>query len=496
MFEAVELGRTVDAQAYESRMMELRTQLLALQRRLKDADFPVFVLISGFDGAGRHEIVNQLHTWLDARHLVAHAFGEAQPEERGRPPYWRYWRAMAPRGNMGVYLGHWYTQALDRALDEEITLAQLDVELSRIVSFERTLADEGTLIIKLWLHMPRAALEEQVKRLRKSKDTSWQISTLSKKQLKHHARFARLAERAIRSTDSGYAPWTVVEATDSRHRDVSIAEHLLARLEAHLEHRVSAAEPRVQPAPVTEDPETILDRVDLTADVDRADYKGKLARRQARLARASLAVRAAGLPAVVLFEGWDAAGKGGAIRRMLPALDATHLRVIPVSAPTDEEAAHHYLWRFWRHLPRPGHLTIFDRSWYGRVLVERVEGFASQTQWRRAYREINEFEEQLYEGGVVLVKFWLHISPEEQLRRFEERERVPYKRHKITEDDWRNRDKWNAYEGAAAEMVARTSTEYSPWNLVSAQSKKHARLEVLKKVTKALGRAVGPAKTD
>jgi polyphosphate kinase 2 (PPK2 family) len=186
------------------------------------------------------------------------------------------------------------------------------------------------------------------------------------------------------------------------------------------------------------------------------------------------------------MEGWDAAGKGSAIRRMTRAMDAALYRVIPVAAPTEEEKSRHYLWRFWRDLPRPGKMVIFDRSWYGRVLVERVEGFATEPEWRRAYAEINDFEEQLAEHGIVLRKFWLHISKEEQARRFEERRLTPYKKYKFTEEDERNRAKWDKYTTAVDEMLERTSTDLAPWHIVPANDKRFARIAVLREVCKGL----------
>ena len=193
---------------------------------------------------------------------------------------------------------------------------------------------------------------------------------------------------------------------------------------------------------------------------------------------------------ILALEGWDAAGKGGAIRRVTHALDARMYRVIPIAAPTDEERAHHYLWRFWRHLPRLGRITIYDRTWYGRVLVERAEGFASEAEWMRAYKEINEFEEQLTEHGIVLVKYWLHISADEQLERFKERETAPWKQYKITPEDYRNREKMNLYEQAASDMIARTSTEFSPWTLVEANDKRYARIKVLRTLCDRLDAAL------
>jgi AMP-polyphosphate phosphotransferase len=483
MFEVAELGRTIDSDTYDAREIELRTELLDLQRALREADFPVLVLVSGFVGAGRHEVVNLLHEWLDARHVVSHAFDRPTTEEAERPEFWRYWRALPRRGQIGVYLEHWYTPA---AAPDSADRAELDRALHRIVAFERALVDDGALLVKLWLHQPKQELSRRIAKLDKDKRKRWQVTPRAKEELRRYGRVRRVAERAVRITSTDGAPWTVIEATDERYRNVTVAEHLRDRLRARLEAAPKSEEgvgmPRI------EDPVTVLDKIDLTPALERDEYGRKLEKWQGRLHYASRQATDEGVGAIVVVEGWDAAGKGGAIRRMLPALDATRYRVIRIAAPTEEERAHHYLWRFWRHLPRAGRVTIYDRSWYGRVLVERVEGYATEPEWQRAYREINEFEEQLFEHGIRLVKLWLHISPEEQLERFRERERVPYKRHKIRPDDWRNREKWPQYELSANEMVERTSTEYAPWTLVSAEDKRHARIQVLKTVAQALER--------
>jgi polyphosphate kinase 2 (PPK2 family) len=224
---------------------------------------------------------------------------------------------------------------------------------------------------------------------------------------------------------------------------------------------------------------TVLSRLNMSREIDRSGFRKKLEEQQGRLNLLHRKAREKGISAILVFEGWDGAGKGGAIRRVTAALDAPTYEIIPIAAPTDEERAHHYLWRFWRHVPREGRLSIFDRSWYGRVLVERVEGFASAGEWFRAYSEINDFEEQLVDHGIVLLKYWLHITPEEQLRRFKERERSPFKQWKLTDEDWRNRKKRSDYARAVNEMIARTSTRTAPWTLVEANNKYYARIKVI-----------------
>ena len=225
--------------------------------------------------------------------------------------------------------------------------------------------------------------------------------------------------------------------------------------------------------------------------LDAATYKKELHQAQGELGLLSRRLRKEKRSLILVFEGPDAAGKGGAIRRLTAAMDARDYQVISIAAPTDEERAHPYLWRFWRYLPPTGRVSIYDRSWYGRVLVERVEGFARPDQWQRAFEEINAFEEQLIEHGLILVKFWLAITPDEQLRRFQDRQDTPYKQHKITAEDWRNRDRWDAYEAAACDMIEKTGTESAPWVLVEGNNKEWARVKVLKEVVRRVQSALG-----
>jgi polyphosphate:AMP phosphotransferase len=322
--------------------------------------------------------------------------------------------------------------------------------------------------------------------------------------------FTRVVERAIRHTDSGNAPWLLVEANDQRYRDLTVARTILDNLrqrcpmsETASSHSVPSTIPVEEvppssPAIITEIPKlispknarTILDMVDLTQHLSRKEYDKELETHQGKLHRLAWEANQKKCSTIIVFEGWDAAGKGGCIRRITQAMDARLYQTISIAAPTDEERAHHYLWRFWRNIPRAGRVTIYDRSWYGRVLVERVEGFAHEKEWKRAYLEINDFEEQLAHHGDILIKFWIHISPEEQLRRFKEREQIAYKRHKITPEDWRNRDKWEDYSVAINDMVARTSTDFAPWTLVAGNDKRFGRLQVLKTICNRLETAL------
>ena len=469
MFEAAELGRAVDKAEFEAALPELRARLLAAQRALRGTKRSVIVIVSGVEGAGKSQVVNRLHEWLDARGLSTNAFWRDSDEESERPRYWKFWRALPPRGTIGILIGSWYTRPIIERVFGKIGRGALDRDLMRIVDFERMLVDDGAVIVKLWFHLPK----DVARKRRKKKSVFGGFAKL-------YDRFAEISERSIRVTDTPEAPWRVIEATDARYRDLTVGRILLEALENM---------PKPAPAPaqkVSSGHHNVLSRVNLEKKVDDKKYERELEKLQDEVGALAWKAWNRKRSTVILFEGWDAAGKGGAIRRLIAPIDARLYRVISIAAPTDEERAQHYLWRFWRQLPRDGAMTIYDRSWYGRVLVERVEGFAHPDEWWRAYSEINDFEEQLVEHGIVLVKFWLHIDQAEQLRRFEERQQIAFKQHKITEEDWRNREKWDPYVQAVHDMVSRTSSAIAPWTLVAANDKRSARLQVLRTVAKAL----------
>ncbi len=504
MFETAELGRHISKKAFNEAEPVLQTQLLEAQRAIRAANIPVIILVSGVEGAGKGEVVNLLNTWLDARGVHTQAFWDSSDEERERPRYWRFWRALPPRGAIGILFGSWYTEPIVEHAFKRSDDTQFEHALRRIAEFEQLLVDDGAILIKFWFHLSKELQQERLKLDVGERIASPQLAVYAK----HYDAFREVSERAIRQTDCGHAPWHVIEASDHRYQHLAVGRILLETLQRHLAARASAR-PAAEPEPAalpeeapsdaprellaTLDPaaaRTVLSTVDLTRTLDDKDYEKEFAALQLRLKQLTWQARARRINTVLVFEGWDAAGKGGAIRRLVSGIDARLCRVISIAAPTDEEKAHHYLWRFWRHVPRAGFVTVYDRSWYGRVLVERVEGFAPRPDWERAYQEINDFEEQLTEHGVVVHKFWLHISPEEQLRRFKEREETTWKQYKITDEDWRNRGRWQAYEEAVHDMVSRTSTRGAPWTLVPANDKKVSRVTVLRTVCERLEAAL------
>jgi polyphosphate:AMP phosphotransferase len=371
--------------------------------------------------------------------------------------------------------------------------AAFERALERIVRYEKALVDDGALVLKFWLHLAKDEHRRRIRKAEKDPDKVWRIDEVDHRIFENYDRSMRTVEHALRKTSTVEAPWHVIESTDRRYRMLEIGRRILQSLERRMAAPPVASGSRVsipEPEEVLPGQPTIVDAVDLTVSVPKEVYVKRLDDGQATLHRLARAAVERGVSSVLVFEGWDAAGKGGCIRRLTAAMNAQHYRVVPIAAPTEEELAHHYLWRFWQRLPRAGRVTIFDRSWYGRVLVERVEGFASEAEWQRAYGEINEFEEQLVEHGIVLQKFWLHIDRDEQLARFRAREKTAYKKYKITDEDYRNRDRWDDYERAVNDMVARTSTELAPWTLVAANDKRHARLTVLKTFLEGLRAAL------
>jgi polyphosphate kinase 2 (PPK2 family) len=532
MFQVAELGQTVSREDFERVAYSLRTDLLAAQQELRSADFPVVVVFAGVDGAGKGETVNLINEWMDPRWIVTRAYGPPSDEEGERPAYWRFWRDLPSKGMIGLFLSCWYSRPILDHVYGKCTDAEFDKMLERIAAFEKMLADDGALILKFWMHLGKDAQKRRLKSLEKNPLQSWRVSKQDWKNWKRYGKFITTAERTVRRTDTGQTRWVIVEGEDMRYRSLTVLTTFLEAVRDHLAARkaqkkvrddlraandarrseelaqVQSARADMEETAIIESQIatnrrkstvkmnaegrlkslTVLDSLDMGHTLPHDEYDLALKKSRAELAVLCRQAKQKSISTLLVFEGADAAGKGGAIRRLTAGLDARDYRVTPIAAPTDEERAQHYQWRFWRHLPRAGRLTIFDRSWYGRVLVERVEGFATPDEWMRAYAEINDFEDQLTQHGIVLVKFWLHITKDEQYRRFKEREEISYKKWKLTDEDWRNRAKWGQYEVAVNEMVERTSTLDCPWTLVEGNDKNYARIKVIHEVCDRLRR--------
>jgi polyphosphate:AMP phosphotransferase len=488
MFESAELNQKLSKEEYARQEPVLREALLKAQYALlAKPDFPVILLVSGVDGGGKSETANLLHEWMDPRHIKAVAFGEPSDEERERPGMWRYWRALPPKGRIGILFGSWYSDPIAERVTGQCGDEEFLHRIEEIRHFERMLVAEGALVLKFWFHLSKDAQKKRIADLRADKRTRWQVTQRDLDHLKTYNRFRKVAETLLRETGTAEAPWTLIEGTDARYRSVTAARSLLDALNGRLQHPAPPATPAPAPLPKhVAQGRNVINTLDYSLKLEDKEYKEKLAELQGRLAVATRKKKFGKRSLILVFEGQDAAGKGSTIRRITAALDARMYSVIPIAAPSEEERAQPYLWRFWRQLPRRGRVTFFDRSWYGRVLVERVEGFAQVADWMRAYQEINQFESQLVDSGAIVLKFWLAISKEEQLARFKAREDSAFKSFKITDEDWRNRKKWVKYEEAVCDMVERTSTAHAPWHLIPANDKQYARVDVLRNVCKAL----------
>ncbi|WP_166359088.1 polyphosphate:AMP phosphotransferase [Pseudomonas akapageensis] len=495
MFESAEIGHAIDKETYDAEVPALREALLEAQIELKhQARSQVIVLINGIEGAGKGETVKLLNEWMDPRLIEVRTFDQQTDEELARPPAWRYWRQLPAKGRMGILFGNWYSQMLQGRVHGEFKDAVLDQAINGAERLEQMLCDEGALIIKFWFHLSKKQMKARLKSLKDDPLHSWRISPLDWQQSETYDRFVRFGERVLRRTSRDYAPWHVIEGVDPNYRSLAVGRILLEAMQAALQTPPQEThKPSIAPVGESIDQRSLLDSLDLSVSLSKEDYEEQLVAEQARLSGLLRDKRMRRHALITVFEGNDAAGKGGAIRRVAAALDPRQYAIVPIAAPTQDEIAQPYLWRFWRQIPARGKFTVFDRSWYGRVLVERVEGFCSKADWMRAYGEINDFEEQLSDAGVVVVKFWLAIDKETQLERFKEREQIPFKRFKITEEDWRNRDKWDLYRAAVGDMVDRTSTEIAPWTLVEANDKRWARVKVLRTINEALEAAF---KTD
>ncbi len=482
MLDTVDLGAELGRAEYEKAFWPLRDRLSALQRSVYEAGLPVVVLLEGFEASGKGETIEKMVGRIDPRGYKVLATGAPTEEELRRPFLWRFWRRIPARGEMAIFDRSWYRRVLEDRVEGAVPRKVWRLAYDEINQFERTLADDGTLLVKLFLHLGRGEQRRRLEKMERDRWQSWRVTRQEWKAHRHYREFRQAADEMLERTHTAWAPWTLVAATDRRWRRVRVFEALADAVQRALDARAAKPAARARPAkaPASRRPvRTVLDDVDLRRRFPPARYQATLDRLQERLRELEFACWARGVPVLAVFEGWDAAGKGGAIRRLIGSLDPRGYTVLPIAAPQGAEATHHYLWRFWNRVPRAGHLAIFDRSWYGRVLVERVEGLCGEAAWRRAYSEINEFERSLHHFGAVIVKLWLHVSKAEQLRRFRERERLEVKRYKITAEDWRNRERWDDYRLAVHDMITQTSTRHAPWTIVEANDKSWARVKCL-----------------
>ena len=494
MLREVDLNKNLTKNEYKEMMDKLAPKFAALQREARAKGLPVMVVFEGWGASGKGTMISRLIQPLDPRGFKVFTIQAENEEEHMHPFLWRFWTKTPAKGRMHIFDRSWYRRVITEQMDAPMDQKRLDAAYHQILSFEEQLSADGTLIIKFFLHISADEQEKRLKKLERSSETKWRVTKADWKHFKQYKAYLPMYDHMLEQTDMSWAPWHVIEATDREYAAVKVMTIVAGMIEERLneenakESRSHLAERAQEELPGTEETmrTTVLDGVDVNLTMTKEDYKKRLSVLQKELTRLQNEMYLKRIPVVVALEGWDAAGKGGAIKRLTEPLDPRGYEVVPTAAPNDIEKAHHYLWRFWRAMPKDGHMTIFDRTWYGRVMVERIEGFCSQAEWRRAYREINQMEQNLTDHGVIVLKFWLQIDKDEQERRFNERMEDPEKQWKITDEDWRNREKWDAYVKAVDEMILRTSTTYAPWTIVEADSKYYARIKILETVVRAL----------
>ena len=499
MLEKIDLSKKVDKKTYRRVMDEAEEKLGLLQRECKDAGIPVILVFEGMGAAGKGVQINRLIQALDPRGFDVYACDRPTEDEQMRPFLWRYWTKTPAKGRIAVFDRSWYRSVQVDRFDGLTREDKLGDAYQDILSFEKQLCDDGTVIMKFFLYIDKDEQKKRFKKLEGSKETSWRVTEEDWNRNKDFDRYLKMNEEMLEKTDTDYAPWVIIEAVDKDYAALKIVSTVMDRLEYELEHRrpEDGKQAQRQESKTRERFKNgVLSGIDLSKSLTEEEYKTRLKKLQKRLAELHSELYRLRIPVVIVFEGWDAGGKGGAIKRLTSNLDPRGYRVNPTAAPNDIEKVHHYLWRFWNSVPKAGHIAIFDRTWYGRVMVERIEGFCSEAEWRRAYQEINEMESHMANAGAVVLKFWLHIDKDEQERRFKERQANPAKQWKITDEDWRNREKWDQYEEAVNEMLIRTSTTYAPWIVVEGNDKRYARVKVLQTVVDALEKKVKEVKTD
>ena len=513
MFEAAEIGATLSDAAFRKAKDRLRLELIEGQQTVrKMGQFPIILVVAGVRGAGVIDTLNLLNTWMDPRWIESIAEDAREKGEQRLPPFWRYWHTLPASGTMGLYLGGWYADPLTGFAAKRLSSAAFQGHLEHITAFERTLTDSGALLLKFWLHLSEDAQRGRTDSHRTDPVFGFRSSDAAWLDMVDYKPVISAAAVALEATATEAAPWHIVESADDNFRRASVLSILSEAITGHLKAwkkrgkhgdypgAREAAKETPQKAPKTKTKKSkakkhgALAAADLSKSLDDPAYARAFAKAQARVYAAQKAARTAGISSVIAFEGWDAAGKGGAIRRLTFSLNAYNFHVVPIAAPTDEEAAHHYLWRFWRHLPARGRITIFDRTWYGRVLVERVQKLIPKAAWKRAYGEIREFERELTDSGTVLIKFWMHIDKDEQKMRLKERRDTPLKRWKLSDDDWRAHKQYDDYFEAAEEAIAATSTANAPWHVIPGNNKHYARIKVLETVAAALEQALAKQK--
>ena len=498
MLEQIDLSKKMSKKEFKERMAVLEPELGRLQRECKELKIPVMIVFEGLGAAGKGYQISRMIRALDPRGFAVFSVGKETEEERMHPFLWRFWTKTPAKGQIAIYDRSWYRRVLIDRFDRITPPEQLPYAYDEINSFEQQLADGGNVLIKLFLCISKKEQKKRFEKLLESPSSAWRVTKEDLKRNRQFDEYKQMNDEMLEKTDTDYAPWMLVESMDREFATVKIYTAVITALQAAVQkvkkkeaqkNKKEEEQESEQTTPVIKDAvlrTSSLNSVNLSLKLTHTQYKKKLTELQKEITLLHGELYRRRIPMVIGFEGWDAGGKGGAIKRLTETMDPRGYRVNPTAAPNDIEKVHHYLWRFWQNMPKDGHIAIFDRTWYGRVMVERIEKLCSEEEWHRAYQEINDMEKNLYQHGAIVMKFWMQIDRDEQERRFKERMENPEKQWKITDEDWRNREKWDLYEGAVDDMLVRTSTIYAPWIIVEGNCKYYARVKVLQTVVDAI----------
>lgn len=492
MLTEADLSKRVEKSKYREKIKPMKAELELLQRTIQKHKLSVIILIDGWEASGKGKAIKRIIEPLDPRNFDVFSSTAPSEVDRRYPFLKRYWEQTPKVGKILILDKSWYRDIYSDVYSGGLTEQEYQSRIESVNTFERQLVDSKTLILKFFLHISKKEQAERFEKLVSDKSTLWRVKKKDLKENENYRKYYKKIDSLLLSTNTPYARWNVISAEQSEQAALEIYEVLLSQIKRAVE-RAETGEPLydsyeaenergLHPSIIVKPAQTgypVLKNIDLSLSLDKDEYSKRLDKLQSRLSYLHGILYQRKIPVIIMYEGWDAAGKGGNIKRLSEALDPRGYSVNPTAAPDKDELSHHYLWRFWKKLPKDGHIAIFDRTWYGRVMVERIEGFCAESEWKRAYREINEFEEELRRWGAVLVKFWVDVDKDEQLRRFKERENTPSKRWKITDEDWRNREKWDLYETAVDEMFRRTSTEAAKWTVLESNSKLYARIKAL-----------------
>ncbi|MBQ7678514.1 MAG: polyphosphate:AMP phosphotransferase [Butyrivibrio sp.] len=486
--EWVKAKRPDDAEI-DARLEKARLELARRQMAIKEKKLPVLVIMDGWGGAGKGSILGKVIKNLDPRFYKTETLARPNDDELRRPFLYRYFIRIPEGGKFSFFDGSWMGEVTQHKLTGEINDDTYKQQLTSIRRFERTLSDNGYLLVKFFFHISKDEQKKRLSELESDKSTSWRVEKWDRWQNKHYDKCLDIYDNYIEATDQFIAPWYFIDSKNRKWAELQVTEQLVRSIDTALQNAGRAATLLQNTFPFVQMP--FVRDIDLSVSISDEDYRKELDELQSELASLHNRIYQKKIPVVIGYEGWDAAGKGGNIKRLTAALDPRGFEVHPIASPEPHEKNRHYLWRFWNRLPKDGHIAIFDRTWYGRVMVERLEGFCTENDWQRAYNEINEFEKELHDWGAVILKFWVQIDKDTQLARFNDRQNTPEKQWKITEEDWRNRKKWDLYEEAIDEMIQKTSTEYAPWYVLESNDKHYARIKALRITTEAIRRALG-----